>query len=292
MGPAGFGLSGFFMRTFHADFVCFLMDQLHGEEGRLALLKIGGQGGAELTKEVRERLIELVGQLRELCQRDDLQACADAAGNASFYLKSNGVDVSSARVTLNRLKSDVLANLSQRSFLSIADDRIGCVDNEKPFGDSVYHAFPPAQVDLKEAYNCLAAECSTAAVFHLMRAAEIGLRALAFDRAVKIFPNKKTMVELPLELASWDQIIRELEDAELAIENYPKTIARQKQFDFYHGANMQFRAFKNVFRNNIMHSRDSYDRDEAMSLTHKVGEFMQILASQIREGLQTPNIWV
>ena len=41
-----------------------------------------------------------------------------------------------------------------------------------------------------------------------------------------------------------------------------------------------------------MHSRESYDRDEATSLSHKVGEFMQILASKIREGNQTPTIWV
>jgi len=280
------------MRIFRAEKLCRHLDALHSLEAMLVNLTMQGQGGEGLTADGRRRLIEAVGDLQRECETDALEACANAASNATFYLKSHGVDVSGARVTLNRLKSDVFHALSIRTFLSVSDDRIGCVDNDKPFGDRVYDAFPSARKEITEAYNCLAAECATAAVFHLMRAAEMGLRALAFDRAVKIFPNKRTMVELPLELASWDQVIKELEEAELAIEGYPKTLARQQQFDFYHGANMQFRAFKNVFRNSLMHTRDSFDRDEATSVSHKVGEFMQVLASKIREGEQTPTIWI
>jgi hypothetical protein len=99
------------------------------------------------------------------------------------------------------------------------------------------------------------------------------------------------MFEIPLELATWEQLIRELEEAEKVIQGFPQTLAREKQFDFYHGALMQYRAFKNVFRNSIMHTRDSYDRDEAMSAYNKVKEFMKILASRIKEDVRTPTIW-
>jgi hypothetical protein len=99
------------------------------------------------------------------------------------------------------------------------------------------------------------------------------------------------MFEIPLELATWDQLIVELEEAERAIQGFPQTLAREAQFAFYHGALMQYRAFKNVFRNSIMHTRDSYDRDEALSVFNKVKEFMGILASRIKENERTPTIW-
>ena len=44
---------------------------------------------------------------------------------------------------------------------------------------------------------------------------------------------------------------------------------------------MQFRAFKNVFRNQIMHTRDSYSRTEATGVFDRVRHFMQILARRI-----------
>lgn len=136
-----------------------------------------------------------------------------------------------------------------------------------------------------EKRNCLAAECPTAAVFHLMRVAEYGLRALAYDRRVELDKKK------PLELATWEDIIKKLEEAEDEIKGYPKTLAREAQYDFFHGAMMQFRGFKNVFRNQVMHTRKSYDRDRAVSVFNQVSEFMQILATRISEGNRTPKRW-
>jgi regulator of sirC expression with transglutaminase-like and TPR domain len=100
------------------------------------------------------------------------------------------------------------------------------------------------------------------------------------------------MLTIPLELATWEQIIQELEDAETAIKGFPQTLAREEQFQFYHHALMQYRAFKNIFRNSVMHTRDSYDRDQAVSAVNTVRAFMQGLSTKIKEGSQTPWIWV
>jgi hypothetical protein len=118
-----------------------------------------------------------------------------------------------------------------------------------------------------------------------MRVAEYGLRALAFDRRVSIPKNK------PIDLATWEDILKELEKTEAAIQNYPKTLAREAQYEFVHGAMMEFKRFKNVFRNRVAHTRQSYDRDEAMSVLNHVRAFMQILASRISEGKRTPLEW-
>jgi hypothetical protein len=124
-----------------------------------------------------------------------------------------------------------------------------------------------------------------------MRVAEIGLRVLAFDRDVHVMKNARTAFEIPLELATWDQMVRELETAESEIQGFPQTLARERQFQFYHGALIQYRSFKNVFRNQIMHARERYDRFQALSAYHSVKNLMQILASEIKEGVRTPKIW-
>jgi hypothetical protein len=183
-------------------------------------------------------------------------------------------------------KAILLEALRKLQFLYVAPDRLAYLDQRELFGRAVNDAFPSAVVDVRESGNCLAAECPTAAVFHLMRAVEYALRALAQDRQVTL---PKSAV---LDLATWEDIIKQLEGAELAIQGYPRTSAREKQFKFYHGAMMEFKRFKNVFRNSVMHTRDDYDRDAAHGVFVHVRDFMKILATEISETKVTPMIWV
>jgi len=71
----------------------------------------------------------------------------------------------------------------------------------------------------------------------------------------------------------------------------PKTLARELQFEFYHGAMMEFKRFKNKFRNRIMHTQEEYDRDDTHNAMTHVRAFMEILASRISETKRTPLIW-
>lgn len=180
----------------------------------------------------------------------------------------------------------LVAALAERRFLYVEEEYTQYVDQHALFGESVAAAFPSAASDIKQAGNCLAAECPTAAVFHLMRAAEYALRALAADRQISLPKNRI------LDLATWEDMLRQLEIAEQAIQGYPQTHARERQYEFYHGAMMEFKRFKNVFRNSVMHTREEYDRDEARSAVAHVRAFMNILAGEISEQKTTPTIWV
>ncbi|MGH9560255.1 MAG: hypothetical protein ACRD3S_02275, partial [Terracidiphilus sp.] len=51
----------------------------------------------------------------------------------------------------------------------------------------------------------------------------------------------------PIELATWEELIKGLERAEAKIQNFPRTVKRDEQFDFYHGAMMEIKRFKNKF---------------------------------------------
>ncbi len=199
------------------------------------------------------RILELI---RESCSGLDLSECVEKSTRAIEYVQDHFNKPDGVRALAADLKADIDAALAKRVFLFVKKGLTDFIDNPILFGKAVATAFPDARFDIQEAGNCLAADCSTAAVFHLMRVAEYGLRALANDRRV-------TVPKGILELATWEDILRELENAEAAIQRYPKTLAREAQFDFYHGANMEFKRFKNKFRNQIMHTRDSYDDGEA-----------------------------
>jgi hypothetical protein len=158
-------------------------------------------------------------------------------------------------------------------------------EQEKLFGENVYIKFPSARREIRDAGNCLAMALWTAGVFHSMRVAEYGMRALCYDRRI-ILPNSK-----PIDLSTWQDMLKELERTETKIQQYPRTLAREAQLSFYHEAMMEIRRFKNLYRNKVMHSREYYDERQAVGAFHHVKAFMEILSLRVGEGERTPEIW-
>ncbi len=153
-------------------------------------------------------------------------------------------------------------------------------DIEMLFGQGVHDNFPSARQDVNEAGNCYATGRDTACVFHCMRSLEHALRALAKKLRVKLPKN------LRVDLAEWAGLIQSIESEISKIEQAKRTARRDKALEFYHSAAAQFRHFKNAWRNHVMHSRASYDHDDAERVMRHVREFMQHLAAN---GLKEPK---
>jgi len=223
----------------------------------------------------------------ELCAKAGLESAEEQLGYSLMHLRwqTNKPDCSAMCAELRHGINAILQDLNQRVFLEVKGELRHYVDNDLLFSSKVRDAFPSAVPDIRESGNCLAADCNTASVFHLMRVAEYGLRALAHDRRIRLDKNK------PIDLATWEDLLVKLEDAEDAIRTFPRTAAREAQFDFFHGANMEVKRFKNKFRNRVMHTRESYDRHDGMSAFDHVKAFMEILSSRISERTRTPVIW-
>jgi hypothetical protein len=188
---------------------------------------------------------------------------------------------------LHHLQEIMKSELSERLFLQVDPRDAPFFGKEKLFGDQVYEAFQSAREDIAEAGNCLACGRATACVFHLMRAAEIALRVLAWDRRIKFVKRPN----VPIELRQWDEILQELENSEKKIQQYKLTLAREAQLAFYHGAMVELRAFKNLYRHRTAHARKIYDIDQARSAMTHVSGFMKILATKISENQRTPLMW-
>ncbi len=190
-------------------------------------------------------------------------------------LRGDPFTLTSLKFELGELNNEIARTLGEKKFMMIPADEVGYHENPDLFGPEVAARFPNANKEITEAGSCYATGNCTACVFHLMRALEYGLRALA--RRLKV-PFPKTF-----ELKTWDELIKDVEKEIQKIINKPKTAQRTKDLVFYNGAAAQFRYFKDAWRNHVMHTRASYDEHQAMSVMVHVREFMQHLAIRLKE---------
>jgi hypothetical protein len=134
-----------------------------------------------------------------------------------------------------------------------------------------------ASFEIDEAAKCLALGRSTAAVFHLMRVMEIGIRAVA--RCLQIPdptqpPNR-----------NWGNILREIKaDLDAHTGRSPtKTWTVPNDKEFFESAYVSLDAVRVAWRNTTMHVEKKYTDDEAKHIFVAVRGFMMGLASRCDE---------
>ncbi len=172
---------------------------------------------------------------------------------------------------IDGLLGSIIDELKDRKFTFIPLLKTDYFEHDALFGQEVKVAFPSAQQDIKEAGNCLASDSNTAAVFHLMRTVEHGLRAIAKILCVTI-QNKD------IEMADWHNINAAKRIKIKGIQGQPgRTIEKNKELDFYLSILDEVERFKTM-RNDIMHTRGIYGPNEAQGVHDRVRDFMKRLA--------------
>ena len=91
-----------------------------------------------------------------------------------------------------------------------------------------WYQFREVRDDIISAIDCYAMGHNTACVFHLMRVAERGLRALAKERQV-------TWPKHPIEWATWQDILGEIEKKVKPVSSWPRGEKRDAALGFYMG---------------------------------------------------------
>jgi hypothetical protein len=167
--------------------------------------------------------------------------------------------------------------LKKRFFYAYPQKKIDVLTKVADEWSRTIDKFPSAKIDIYCAVDCYVSDHNTAAVFHLMRVAEYGLRALARERSVTLPKNR------PIEWGTWQDIISQINNSVKKIANKPTGPARSRALEFYSGALGQFEAFKEAYRNDVMHARQAYDEGQALSVLSHVREFMERLSSRIGE---------
>lgn len=135
----------------------------------------------------------------------------------------------------------------------------------QPFGTHVDAAYPSSVFDIGEAAKCYAVERSTACVMHLMRALERPMQLLATD------------LQVPCDRAAWGPILNSMAPKIAALTNSD----HRKQT--YSDVAIQFRYFKDAWRDHAMHAREKYTPEEAMVIFNACKSLMQTLAPHLHE---------
>jgi len=279
------------MNLFDVHTLAYVLHSLGQVEMSCTIQKASGQGAQIPDIRLTERADKAFAFAENFFQLHKNENCSTAIRTAKYQWDRPLRDYSTGCEIFHRLQIDIVGELESTKFIEVAIDRADFVDNEKLFGELAFIEFPSARRDIKEAGNCFAAECPTATVFHLMRASEIGLRALARDRNME-FKDK------PLEQKEWghivtklDSIVKELRETDL--KKWAKPEFKEAQLRFYSELVPELRAFNEAWRRHISHADTEafYDRDSAASIISHVKTFMQKLGSKISENKSTPMYW-
>lgn len=143
------------------------------------------------------------------------------------------------------------------------------------FSEPIIKAFPSISEDALEACQCYALDRNSASVFHSMGILQRGLYALADDLRVEFKEG--------IELENWKNIIDQIEAKIRSLEALKKGKEKDVQLKFYSEAAVQFRYFKDAWRNHVAHQREEYDSDQAHSVLIHVRDFMGQLATRLKE---------
>jgi len=261
------------MISFYAEECCQAYGNLRELEHRLELLE---DGETPLPTNDATEASQVIGTFLRECQRAGLKRPLDRTERLRYFGEP-GRDQS--RYTLNMLRRELeelregaLTDLRERTFLRLDESTESHYEKAALFGSLVSQEFSKADYDIREAGNCYATGRYTACVFHLMRVAEHGLRALA----------KKVRVPFPktFDSKTWGELIGDIENE---IGKLKPRSSGAKDLEFYNAAAAQFRYFKNGWRNHVMHTRTNYNEAEALIVMHHLREFMQHLATRIRQ---------
>ena len=173
------------------------------------------------------------------------------------------------------LQARVRDELSLVKFLVIGQDRQRYYAQVEPiFGAEVTNKFPSTAFEIDEACKCFALSRSTAAVFHLMRVMEIGVRALARCLAI---PDPLRPAE-----RNWGNILKQVLEG---IEKKWPTSAQRMHGDgqLFESLYTSLDAVKNPWRNATMHVENKYTDEESEHILVAVRGFMKRLASRMDE---------
>ena len=140
---------------------------------------------------------------------------------------------------------------------------LGAAESQMYKGDYFTHeilaAFPSTTEDLEEACKCIAFGRYTASVFHLMRAMEFAVQALASE------------LKIANVARDWGKL---LSDMSKQIEPMPKSPER----DRWSESHSHLYHVKQAWRNDVMHPKATYTEEQAEDVIRAVRSFMKHLA--------------
>ncbi|MGH9583922.1 MAG: hypothetical protein ACRD4O_13405 [Bryobacteraceae bacterium] len=161
--------------------------------------------------------------------------------------------------------------LAERWCLFVPREKALFLAGAEQFFTQSFRAFPSAQNEMGDACKAYALEIPNACVHHCMGVLQSGLHALA--------DYLKVPLSGQIELENWKNIIDQIEAHIRRLESLPKGTAKDERLQLCSEAALQFRYFKDAWRNHVEHHRATYDETQAHGVLIHVRDFMERLAA-------------
>jgi hypothetical protein len=186
---------------------------------------------------------------------------------------NHGAETIEISILFREFLDNLLVEMGAPHFLMIRTDRKEFFEQkELPFGKLVASVFFEANADISAASRCYALDEWTACVFHLMRVLEHGLRVLAD----KVGLDGEAMAH-----ENWKNVIDQIESKIRAIEGEKKSPDKIERLRSLSSAAVQFRYFKDAWRNHVSHSHASYDERDGQTIWTHVRAFTIQMAEAV-----------
>jgi hypothetical protein len=227
---------------------------------------------ADVYQTVRKLIYGVREVLADIPVSRHMEAAMTQSENEVQEEEPNYRDFNDLRQALKSLLDALVVEFQGASFLYIPDHKVQFYKQSVAlFGYEVTAWFPDSSDDISAAGRCYAVDEWTAVVFHLMRVAEYGLRALAKELQIGLSDR--------VDLESWKVVIDQINKA---IKNYeetePRSPEKSERLRTYSEAAVMLGHFKNAWRNHVSHARGKYDARDAVTVWNAVRAFMQGLA--------------
>ncbi len=187
------------------------------------------------------------------------------------------------RGQLEMILTSVREILNRTSFMYLSEVDVHFWDNPHLLGTHFAKQFPDeAQVDMREAGKCFAAQIHTACVFHGMRVAEHGLRVLARLMKISISDNGK---KCPIEYGTWNKVITQIKNKISKSRTLSPGPKKRDALAFQSSMADHCEYMRDIWRNEVSHTGRAYNRQEAHAALNRVSDFVNALSLHI-EGPQ------
>jgi hypothetical protein len=265
------------MKKYDVGGLSLILGGISGLETMLsAKRKISGD--TALGNDFRKELTAHIGESTAKVEVITFLDCASILGSASAIISQEGTTLGMAEVALINANESIVKELYKWGFVPVHPEVAKYFEQATLFGREVSDAFPDAGRDIKDSGNCIAVELSTAAVFHLMRVAEHGLRMLAKKLRVKLTHSGH---HHPIEYADWEKVITGVKNKIAKTRPLPQGSKRQEQLEMYSDAADHCVFMKDIWRNNVSHARKPYTNAEAIGVFERVRDFMKFIATNL-----------
>jgi hypothetical protein len=286
------------MNEFFVSELYSFMETLSEAESSLAR-----DADAEVSTNDRNRILQTTLAIWRHCQNAGLGApsdsltflCGQLMRRVSDPEYENYGKSGAIYQDIKTFRQSLINALEPKCFLYMPASDAVYYDQKDLFG--VKRKFPTANKELKAAGNCYATTNYTACVFHLMRAVEIGAKAMVAEMKAQkhigiCVPVKgvKTFKRKPVELCDWQTLIGGLRTALNKLEEGASTNTEKKRRHAYFSeAIAVFSHFKDAWRNPPIHGHDIardrklYFRGEATDIMNNTRHFMRHIAIHCKE---------